>query len=98
MKNYEPEKRYEHTHQDTKGRTYRYDAKINYEEHHHDPEVEILGSKIDAMQTEMKMIREEIGLMKPLEEKEKGSNNSQNDRRNTERPGRWPKNNIQQTG
>jgi hypothetical protein len=50
------------------------------------------------MQTEMKMIREEIGLMKPLEEKEKGSNNSQNDRRNTERPGRWPKNNIQKTG
>ncbi|EFX76146.1 hypothetical protein DAPPUDRAFT_249439 [Daphnia pulex] len=71
MKNYEPEKRYEHTHQDTKGRTYRYDAKINYEEHHHDPEVEILGSKIDPMQMEMKLIREEIGLMKPLEEKVK---------------------------
>jgi hypothetical protein len=31
----------------------------------------ILGSKIDAMQTEMRMIREEIGLMKSLEEKVK---------------------------
>lgn len=71
MKNYEPEKRNEHTHQDTKGRTYRYDEKINYEKHHHDPEVEILGSKIDAMQMEMKLIREEIGLKKPLEEKVK---------------------------
>jgi len=50
------EKRNEPTHQDTKGRTYRDVAKTNLEEHHPDPEVEILRSKIDAMQTEMKMI------------------------------------------
>ncbi len=68
------EKRNEPIHQDTKGRTYRDAAKTNLEEHHPDPEVEILRSKIDAMQTEMKMIREEIGLIRLLEEKVKDLN------------------------
>jgi hypothetical protein len=37
--------------------------KTNHEEHLPDPEVEILRSKIEAMQTEMKMIK--IGLSGP---------------------------------